>query len=134
MDSEPLPVVAAIIRRGNRILLARRPLDKAQGGLWEFPGGKVGEGESPADALVREIQEELDCTITVGPLLITVVHAYPALTIALSAYWATVMTGEPKACEHLAIEWVELADVCGQDLCAADRAIVSACRDSAILP
>ncbi|MBC7542786.1 MAG: (deoxy)nucleoside triphosphate pyrophosphohydrolase [Candidatus Sericytochromatia bacterium] len=123
----PLPVVAAVIRRGDRVLLARRPLDKAQAGLWEFPGGKVGDGELPEAALVREIQEELDCTITVGAPLITVTHAYPALTITLSAYWATVFIGEPKVGEPLAIEWVPIAALADRELCAADRALAAAC-------
>ena len=126
----PLPVVAAVIRRGPWVLLAQRPADKHQAGLWEFPGGKVGVSETPSQALVREIREELDCTLTVGEHLITVEHAYPQLTIMLSAYRATVLIGEPKAYEPPAIRWVTLDELLQLPLCEADRTIAQAIRIS----
>jgi 8-oxo-dGTP diphosphatase len=124
--AEPLPVVAAVIRRHGRVLVTRRPLDKANPGQWEFPGGKIGDGESPQAALIREILEELACTIAVGRHLTTVTHTYPHLTIALQAYEAELLVGEPWAFEPLAICWTPPAQLDRFALSAADRQIVSA--------
>jgi mutator protein MutT len=122
----PLPVVAAVIRRGDQVLVTRRPLDKANPGLWEFPGGKIAAGETPQEALVREIQEELGCTIAVSDHLITVTHAYPHLTVELHAYAATLLIGEPWAWEPLAICWTKPSGIAGFTLSEADRTIAAA--------
>lgn len=125
MTASPLPVVAAVIRRHGRVLITRRPLDKANPGQWEFPGGKIGDGETPQDALIREIQEELGCTITVGPHLTTVTHPYPHVTVALQAYEAALLVGEPWALDPLAICWTAPADLLTFGLSEADRAIAA---------
>jgi 8-oxo-dGTP diphosphatase len=124
--ASPLPVVAAVIRRGDQILVTRRPLDKARPGLWEFPGGKIGADEAPQDALVREIQEELGCTIVVGDLLATVTHDYPDLTVHLQAFAATLLIGEPWALEPLAICWTAPAGLTKIALSEADRQLTAA--------
>jgi 8-oxo-dGTP diphosphatase len=122
----PLAVVAAVIRRGDRILVTRRPMDKANPGQWEFPGGKIGDGESHEAALVREIQEELACTITVGDHLTTVTHRYPHLTVELHAYEAALLIGEPWAFEPLAICWTGADTLHAFALSEADRTIADA--------
>lgn len=126
MGARFLPVVAAVIRRGDRILLARRPMDKARPGQWEFPGGKVDAGETPEAALIREIREELGCTIRVADRLMTVEHRYPDVAIALSAYWADLFIGEPYPHDVLGIAWVDPADLGAYDLSEADRTIADA--------
>ena len=74
-------VVAAVIRRGSRVLIARRRDGAERGGQWEFPGGKVEPGEGEPAALVREIDEELGCAVEVGPLLARHRHRYPDLEV-----------------------------------------------------
>lgn len=82
----PLPVVAAVIERDGLVLVAQRPPGKHLALKWEFPGGKIEEGETPAAALVREIREELGCAICVGEALPACVHAYPSVTILLMRF------------------------------------------------
>lgn len=130
MGTRWLPVVAAVIRRGEQVLLARRPMDKARPGQWEFPGGKVDDGENPEGALVREIREELGCTIHVADPLMTVEHRYPDVAIRLSAYWAEVFIGEPYAHDVLGIAWVGAEELAAFDLSEADRTIADAVRAS----
>ena len=72
-------VVAALIWRGEAFLICQRPAGKARGLLWEFAGGKVEPGETPQQALERELMEELDCRVKTERLLVTVNHAYPEL-------------------------------------------------------
>lgn len=103
---QPIPVVAAVIRRDDgRVLLVRRPPGGAHGGLWEFPGGKVEGGETPERALVREIQEELGVSVTVGSHLITVEHAYPHLAIRLMAYDCILQAREPTPLHGQELRW-----------------------------
>ena len=79
-------VVAAIVRRGDRVLITRRKDDAERGGLWEFPGGKVEPGEEEPAALRREIGEELGCEIDVGPVLTRHHHRYPDLEVELAFF------------------------------------------------
>jgi 8-oxo-dGTP diphosphatase len=107
---EPLEVVGAVIVDVNgAILCALRGPGRALAGHWEFPGGKIAEGESAEEALVREIQEELGCTITVGDMVADHVHAYPAVEIRLRTYWSRLTTGMPVATEHVELRWVKPA-------------------------
>ena len=69
MKQPPIPVVAAVVRRGSRFLVGRRPAHKRHGGLWEFPGGKVEPGENEQTCLKRELSEELDIEIEVGDFI-----------------------------------------------------------------
>lgn len=99
-----IPVVAAVITRGDLILGAR----KARGplaGYWEFPGGKVERDETPESALAREIREELACEVEVGRRLGEVTHAYEWATIKLSTYRCELRSGMPTAVEHSEVRW-----------------------------
>jgi 8-oxo-dGTP diphosphatase len=123
----PLPVVCALIERDGRVLLAQRPADKHLGGKWEFPGGKVEPGESPAAALVREIREELRCDIHVGRALPACVHHYPHLSIELIPFVCALNPGSPAPVshEHTAITWVQPHELLAHELAPADIPIVA---------
>ena len=106
----PVPhytVTAAVMQRGETVLIARRPSHGLLGGLWEFPGGKVGEGESLQQALQREIREELAAEIEVGEDFGVYRHAFTHFKITLHAFLCTVAGGEPQALEASEIRWVE---------------------------
>ena len=109
MDSTaPLLVVAGAMVQGGAVLVQQRPADKAMAGLWEFPGGKVEAGEAPADALVRELNEELGVfvdTVDLTPLSFgTGMIGSRALVLLL--YRVSQWTGEPQALETPALLWV----------------------------
>lgn len=101
-----IDVVGAVIVRDGRVLCARRGPDAELGGMWEFPGGKVEPGESPRDALVREIAEELGCRISIGEEVTTSTHAYDFAHIALTTYWCDLASGEPVPSEHAELRWL----------------------------
>lgn len=117
MDSPRFtPIVGGLLLVENRLLIARRPMEKAHGGLWEFPGGKMEHGERPEQALIREFREEFDLPILVGPPERVESHSYDGLrTILLIFYWIRVAEEglAVHALEHSEIAWVspgELAD------------------------
>jgi 8-oxo-dGTP diphosphatase len=105
-ERKRLFVVAALIERRGRILLSQRRADQSFGLCWEFPGGKVESGEDPRAALVREIREELDCTVRVGDVVDVVFHAYPAFDLVMPVYRSTIVRGTPRAAQVAAIAWV----------------------------
>lgn len=100
-------VVAAVIhnQRGE-ILCALRSEEMTLPGYWEFPGGKVELAETPSNALVREIREELCCEIVVGSFIAETIYHYEAVTIRLETYFATVQGGTMTALEHSELKWV----------------------------
>lgn len=112
-------VCGLLVNSKGELLLCQRPNGKTQAGLWEFPGGKVDEGESEVSALERELLEELACIVIVGEALTPVVHHYDEFSIRLIPFLCCCEM-EPKALEHQAIEWVELQRVSGYDLAPAD--------------
>ena len=116
-------VVAAALRRGDSVLLCRRPLGKRHGGLWEFPGGKVHPGETAEEALARELDEELGLVLTAagGPIA-ELDDPGSSFTIAFHDVEAR---GEPEAREHLEVRWVELARAAAYDLAPSDRRFVA---------
>ena len=118
-----IEVVAAVIEREGRILIARRPASLHLGGLWEFPGGKQKPGESAAAALEREIREELDAAVTVGPLFETVDWTYPEKRVRLSFFRCTI-EGEPRALEGQELAWVRPADLGRYEFPPADAVLL----------
>jgi len=105
-------VVAAVIRdHSGRVLLARRPAGRHMAGLWEFPGGKVHDGEAPASALERELAEELDLEVAVGEPLTFAVHEEAGLRILLLFFEAAIRRGAPRPREGQEIAWVAPADL-----------------------
>lgn len=118
-----IEVVAAVIERDGRILIARRPAASHLGGLWEFPGGKRYPGESPEAALVREIREELDAAVAVGELLDTVDWAYPDKTVRLS-FFRCALEGDARPAEGQEIAWVKPAELSAYEFPPADAGLV----------
>ena len=118
-------VVAAVLRRDGRILVTQRHARAERGGQWEFPGGKVEPGEREAEALCREIREELDCGVSVGALLARTTHRYPDLEVELAFYACAIEPGsEPRLVGAAAMEWVEPARLATFDFCEADLPVL----------
>ena len=113
-------VVGAVIVRDGRILCAQRGNAGALPGKWEFPGGKIEQGESPHDALVRELAEELLCKVTVGDLVTTTVHEYDFATISLTTFMCDLLAGEPVLTEHQAVVWLDPSALHSLDWAPAD--------------
>jgi 8-oxo-dGTP diphosphatase len=130
-EVESFTVVAAVIRDADdRVLLTRRPQGRHMGGLWEFPGGKVRDGEAPARALVRELVEELGVSVEVGSPITLAVHEEPGLRILLLFYAATIVDGEPRPREGQAIAWVPRAELDRYPTPPADAALVRQLMES----
>lgn len=128
-DAEPaLRVVAGIILApdADRILLARRPLHKHLGGLWEFPGGKLEPGEAPAAALARELEEELAIRVLDCAPFLHVAHDYGDRPLALEAWLVRAFTGEPVGNEGQEIAWIERRRLDAGLMPAANRPIAAA--------
>jgi 8-oxo-dGTP diphosphatase len=118
--------VAVIQDRVGRVLLSRRHDHLHQGGLWEFPGGKLESGESLEAALRREIREELGLELLGHRPLITVAHGYPDRRVVLDVHLVTDYRGEARGLEGQPLEWVQPRDLARYSMPAADRPIVSA--------
>jgi A/G-specific adenine glycosylase len=116
-------VTAAVIRRNGKILLAKRPSKGLLGGLWEFPGGKIAEGETLQDCLRREIREELDADIQVGESLGIYRHAYTHFQITLHAFQCKLTDGEPKPIQAAELTWVRPVDLRLYPMGKVDRLI-----------
>ena len=122
-------VAAAVIRGDDgRILIAKRPDDKHQGGFWEFPGGKVEEGEAVLAALSRELHEELGITVEVARPLIQVRHDYSDKHVLLDVWEVSRFAGEPHGAEGQPLAWVSARQLGDYEFPAANRPIVAAAR------
>ena len=117
-------VVAALIWQGNKFMICQRPAHKARGLLWEFVGGKVEPGETKEQALIRECQEELAVTLSVGEVFMDVVHEYPDITVHLTLFNATIAKGEPQKLEHNDIQWITPSEIQNYEFCPADEEIL----------
>ncbi len=118
-----VPVVASVVRRGDRYLLGRRPAAKRHGGLWEFPGGKVLEGESRLEAARRELAEELDlAVVSLGDLLLSVHDEGSPFVIE---FFETVAEGTPVAREHTDLGWFGFPELRSLALAPADARFVA---------
>jgi 8-oxo-dGTP diphosphatase len=115
-----IDVTAAILIENGRVLIARRRPGASQAGMWEFPGGKVRPGESPAQCLKREIQEELGIEIAVSEFFGESVYAYEDKTIRLLAYRVRAEGGEVSRNDHAELAWVAIADLGRYRFCPAD--------------
>lgn len=124
-------VVAAIIRNGNKVFATQRGYGDYKDG-WEFPGGKIEVGETPQQALAREIKEELDADIVVGALLTTIEYDYPAFHLSMQCFWCRVVEGTIVLKEHEAAKWVTVDDIDGVAWLPADLTVIGMIKDALV--
>ena len=120
-------VVAAIIRDKDKIFATQRGYGEFKDG-WEFPGGKIEEGETPQDALKREIMEELDTEIKVGELIDTIEYDYPTFHLSMDCFWAEVITGHLVLKEAEAAKWLTKDQLDSIDWLPADILLIDQIR------
>ena len=122
-----IEVVAASIRKGDKIFATQRGYGEWKD-WWEFPGGKMEEGESPEEALVREIREELSTEISVEELLCTVEYDYPKFHLTMHCYWCSLVTEALHLNEHEAARWLTSDELDSVDWLPADLLVVEAIK------
>lgn len=123
-----IKVVAAVIKAENEqgetvIFATQRGYGDYKGG-WEFPGGKIEKGETPQNALVREIGEELDTEIEVGDLIDTIEYDYPKFHLSMNCYWCRVVQGNLVLKEHQAAKWLSKERLRDVDWLPADITLI----------
>ena len=126
-----LVVAAALIDKDGRVLLAQRPLNKSMAGLWEFPGGKVEDGENPEDALIRELNEELGIDTwgsCLAPLSFAS-HSYKDFHLLMPLFACRKWMGTPMAIEGQVLKWVSKNDLKNYAMPPADIPLIAAIRD-----
>lgn len=118
-----IKVVAAIIQDGNKIFATQRGYGEFKDG-WEFPGGKIEQGETPEEALVREIKEELDTEIEVGEQIHTVEYDYPEFHLTMYCFLCRVLSGDLILKEHEAARWLTKETLDSVDWLPADEGLI----------
>jgi len=124
--------VAVIMNDKKEVLLALRAMEQHQGGLWEFPGGKVEKGESVFEALIREVREELNVSIVDAEPFTTVSHDYSDKTVLLDVWYVNDYLGTPQGHEGQKIRWCAIDDLRHEEFPAANVPIISAIHASLI--
>lgn len=121
-------VVAALVKDGERVLCVQKGITRYSytTHMWEFPGGKIEPGETPQQALKRELKEEMNFDIEVKGLVATVEHTYPDFSITMQAYLCAPMNMEFELKEHIASRWCTVEEMLRLDWCEADKPIVEA--------
>lgn len=128
MPDTRIEVAAGVLRRGDTVLLAERVRGGHGDGYWEFPGGKIEPGESPAEALARELEEEIGVRIDSPAPLITLSHDYPQRQVRLHVFEVRGWHGEPAGREGQALQWCALSALDGVQLLEANAPIIAALR------
>ena len=124
-EKKTIYVVAAIIRRGNEVFATQRGYGPYKD-WWEFPGGKVEPRETPEEALVREIEEELATEIAVDEFITTVEHDYPEFHLVMDCFWCSIANGELELLEHEAARWLPLDNLRQVNWLPADIEVIDA--------
>ncbi len=127
-----IPVVAAIIQKDGRILATQRGYGEQKDG-WEFPGGKIEFGETPEEALVREIREELAMEVQVERHVVDVAWDYPTFHLEMACFLCSIAEGSPHLLEHEAARWLEPADIDSVDWLPADVLVVDALKEQGVV-
>ena len=117
-------VVAALIWENDKFMICQRPAHKSSALLWEFVGGKVEDGETKEQALMRECREELGIKISVGEIFTETVHTYPDITVHLTLFNASIEDGIPQKLGHNDIRWITPKEIPQFDFCPADIEIL----------
>ena len=125
IEKKRIKVVAAVIRKDDEVLATQRGYGNYKD-WWEFPGGKIEEGELPEEALVREIREELDIDIEVTAFLKTVEYEYPEFHLSMACYWCRIREGRLKLLEHEAARWLPVNDLRQVNWLPADLLLIDA--------
>ncbi|HWU17963.1 MAG TPA: (deoxy)nucleoside triphosphate pyrophosphohydrolase [Devosia sp.] len=126
-----LVVACALVDVDRRVLIAQRPEGKSMAGLWEFPGGKVEQGESPEAALIRELEEELGVstkTACLAPISFAS-HSYESFHLLMPLYVCRKWQGQPQAKEHSALKWVRPQALRDYPMPPADEPLIAALCD-----
>lgn len=118
-----IPVVTAIIHKDGKVLLGKRPKGSLQG-QWEFPGGKIEIGESPEDALKRELDEELGIQAEIGELKLATTHTYGERGVLILFFNVNFWKGEPKSKHHVELKWVDIKEIHQHEIPEANRKIL----------
>lgn len=121
-------VVAAVIKEADKIFATQRGYGEFKDG-WEFPGGKIEPGETPEEALVREIKEELDAEIEVIKKLTDVEYQYPTFHLSMECFWAKVVSGKLILKEHEAARWLGKDELDSVDWLPADKDLIELIRE-----
>ncbi|HEY8270769.1 MAG TPA: 8-oxo-dGTP diphosphatase MutT [Pseudobdellovibrionaceae bacterium] len=119
-----IPVVAGFLKKDGKILVGQRPENNSLPGQWEFPGGKIEPGETPEQALVRELQEELGIDVEVGDLKLACTHSYGEVGILILFYEILFWKGQPKAQHHMMLEWIHPEELKHRNIPEANRKIL----------
>lgn len=117
-------VAAALFNARGEVLIAQRPAGKHMAGRWEFPGGKVAAGESDADALTRELAEELGVQVIQAHPLIDLSHEYEDRRVELSMWVVDEFAGEPQSLDGQSLKWVPIQRLHAEDILEADRPFI----------
>ena len=121
-------VAAAVIREKDKIFATARGYGELEGG-WEFPGGKIEAGETPQEALKREIMEELETEISVGELIDTIEYDYPTFHLSMDCFWCEIISGKLVLKEAEAARWLEKADLDSVEWLPADVTLIEKIRE-----
>lgn len=121
-------VAAAVIRKENRIFATERGYGEFKD-MWEFPGGKIENGENGREALMREIKEELDTTVDVGEYIDTIEYDYPSFHLSMECYWCTVRDGRLTLLEHENARWLDRDSLLSVEWLPADLVIIDKVKE-----
>ena len=131
-EKKTIRVVAAVIKEDDRIFATARGYGEYKG-WWEFPGGKIKNGETPEQALIREIREELTIEISVGELIKTVEYDYPSFHLSMDCFWAEVISGQIELKEAEAARWLSREELLDVKWLPADLELIELIRQTTIV-
>lgn len=121
-----IKVVAAILEKEDKILIAKKREGKPLAGLWEFPGGKIEEGETPEESLIRELMEEMNIKVRVNEYVGESIYDYgDGKVISLKGFTAEIVEGDIKLTDHDEYKWVTLEEICNYRIAPADISLIS---------